>query len=408
MADRSSESKPGSKANYRTVAAIAAAKRLDPAWLAELDIADVPGGGIEIPYFGEDGAELFRRQRGRPGGPRFRQPAGVPLRLYGLCRLDRCRRSGHAWLCEGESDTWALWAEEMPALGVPGKDAARCIQLSDVEDFSELFVLPDNQPAGDAEKLLAAVVKQLAALAWPGRLWRVPVPSNFKDVSDWRAQDPARFQEELTAVFQNRQRVELPTAAALRPSRNGVAVSDSHVSAGASSDKPDRKSVATRLVELVVESGVELFHDAEYKAFATIPAGDHDETLALRSAAFKRWLRRLLHAGEGRAAGNQAVQDAIANLEAKAHFEGEERAVHVRLAEHSGKIYLDLADKDWRVVEIDTAGWRIVEDPPVRFRRPRGMLPLPKPQQGGTVEDLRRFVNVADEGDCWRLGCSPP
>jgi AAA domain-containing protein len=221
MPNRSSQSKAASKANYRTVAAIAVAKRLDPAWLAELGVADLSGGGIQISYFGEDGEELFRRQRGQPGGPRFQQPAGVPLRLYGLWRLDCCRKSGSAFLCEGESDCWAMWDAKQPALGIPGKDAARCIQLADVDDLSDLYVLPDNQPAGDAEKFLSAVAKQLAAIHWQGRLWRVAVPESFKDVSDWRAQDPARFKEELTAAHSNRQRVELPETPSKRHESNG-------------------------------------------------------------------------------------------------------------------------------------------------------------------------------------------
>ncbi|MGH7172490.1 MAG: hypothetical protein ACRELG_19600, partial [Gemmataceae bacterium] len=391
MPDRSSESKPGNKANYRTVAAIAAAKKIDPASLAELGIADLPGGGIEIPFFGEDGEELFRRQRGRPGGPRFKQPAGVPLRLYGLWRLDRCRRAGHAWLCEGESDTWSLWAAELPALGVPGKDAARCIQLADVEDLTDLFVLPDNQPTGDAEKLLAAVAKQLAALAWPGRLWCVSVPDNIKDVSDWWASDPARFKEELTTAFNNRQRVELP-AAPCKARADDVG----------KKYKPERQSVSTQLIELVSGAGVELFHNAEQSGFVRFSIDGHKEVWPVRSSGFRRWLSHLYFDSTGRAAGSQAVQDALGVLEGKACFEGVERMVSLRLAEHDGKIYLDLADKDWRVVEIDAADWRIADGPPVRFRRPKGLLPLPLPERGGRFDDLRQFVNVADDAD-WRL-----
>jgi hypothetical protein len=64
-------------------------------------------------------------------------------------------------------------------------------------------------------------------------------------------------------------------------------------------------------------------------------------------------------------------------LEARAQFDGAERAVHLRVAEHAGHIYFDLADAGWRAVEIGPGGWRVIESPPVRFRRPAGMLPLP-------------------------------
>jgi hypothetical protein len=72
------------------------------------------------------------------------------------------------------------------------------------------------------------------------------------------------------------------------------------------------------------------------------------------------------------------------------------------VAVHAGTIYLDLADTAWRVVDVTPTGWRIVTEPPVRFRRPKGMQPLPDPLPGGTVDDLRPFVNVASEDD-WRL-----
>jgi hypothetical protein len=45
-------------------------------------------------------------------------------------------------------------------------------------------------------------------------------------------------------------------------------------------------------------------------------------------------------------------------------FDGPQRKVWVRLAEHDGLIYLDLADEFWRCVEIGANGWRIAEDPP--------------------------------------------
>ena len=73
--------------------------------------------------------------------------------------------------------------------------------------------------------------------------------------------------------------------------------------------------------------------------------------------------------------------------------------VYVRLAELDGRIYLDLADADWRVVEIDDAGWRVISNPPVRFRRPRGLQPLPEPVGGGSIADLATFVNVNSEED---------
>ena len=61
--------------------------------------------------------------------------------------------------------------------------------------------------------------------------------------------------------------------------------------------------------------------------------------------------------------------------------------------------WIDLADEDWRAIKITTAGWCIVDNPTVRFRRRRGMRSLPEPIAGGSIEALRPFVNVASDDD---------
>ena len=68
-------------------------------------------------------------------------------------------------------------------------------------------------------------------------------------------------------------------------------------------------------------------------------------------------------------------------------------------AEHDGRIYLDLADDRWRAVEIGPDGWQVITCPPVRFRRAAGMLPLPMPMRGGSIEALTSFFNLPTRSD---------
>ena len=42
-------------------------------------------------------------------------------------------------------------------------------------------------------------------------------------------------------------------------------------------------------------------------------------------------------------------------------------------------------------------GWRVIDNPPVRFRRAAGMKPLPMPVSGGSIETLRSFLNVQSD-----------
>jgi hypothetical protein len=110
-------------------------------------------------------------------------------------------------------------------------------------------------------------------------------------------------------------------------------------------------------------------------------------------------LARRFHEQHGKTPNAQALVDAINVLAGKALFDGPEHQVHLRLAEHEGLIYLDLGNERWEAIAIDRSGWRIVADPPVKFRRTRGMLPLPTPVAGGSLTSLRRFINVPPHGD---------
>lgn len=154
------------------------------------------------------------------------------------------------------------------------------------------------------------------------------------------------------------------------------------------------RSVADTLIGLVHQAGVELFHDADRVAYASFRLGDHRETWPLNGKGFRRYLSHLYYKQTGKTAKTTAVADAISTLEGDAVFAGQTRPVHLRVAGDDQAVYLDLGDHEWRAVEITPAGWRIVDDPPVRFRRPAGMAALPTPVRGGRLDDLRRFVNL--------------
>lgn len=165
--------------------------------------------------------------------------------------------------------------------------------------------------------------------------------------------------------------------------------------------KPERKSVAVILAELA--NDVELFHDADGRAFATVRSADHRETYAVRSKPFREWLEyRLWTTHPDKSAGGEAMESALRRIEARARFEGDEHPVHVRVAMQGNALYLDLANDVWEVVEITVDGWRIVSDPPVKFWRPNGLRPLPTPIRDGSVDELRPLVNIGTD-DNWHL-----
>jgi hypothetical protein len=143
----------------------------------------------------------------------------------------------------------------------------------------------------------------------------------------------------------------------------------------------------------------ELFHTPDGEGYARIKVNEHWETWRIADRGFRDCLTHRYFRATGKAPSSQAMQNGLALFRCRARFDGSEQPVFVRIAEHEDAIYIDLSNERWEAVEIAAQGWRIIEKPPVKFRRTRGMLPLPKPVSGGQVEELHRFLNVEDEAD---------
>lgn len=164
---------------------------------------------------------------------------------------------------------------------------------------------------------------------------------------------------------------------------------------------------------IAIADGADLFHAADGVSYVDVEIDDRRETWPVRSRGFRRWLSARYYAETGGAAHDGALESALNVFDARAQYEGDERVVGVRVGRSDdvdGRIFLDLADEDWKAVEIDSEGWRVVESPPARFRRSAGMRPLPEPVRGGDLRRLRRLVNVSTEADfvllvSWLVAC---
>lgn len=161
----------------------------------------------------------------------------------------------------------------------------------------------------------------------------------------------------------------------------------------------DAQSQATLAANMAADW--DLWHTPAKEAYATIVFDGHKENWLVKSQTFKRFVAKQFFDERGKAMNSEALAAAVNLLEAKALFEGEEHSVFVRLAEHQGNIYLDLCNSNWQVVQITPQGWCVTDDPPIRFRRSRGMLALPAPEPKGDVEQLHPFLNLDESA--WRL-----
>jgi hypothetical protein len=172
---------------------------------------------------------------------------------------------------------------------------------------------------------------------------------------------------------------------------------DKAISVESGDAKGQRSTQTGVLLDLALSA--ELFHTPDTQGYADVNINDHRETWPIRSRGFRRWLVRCYFETTQGAPSSEALKSALETIEAKAQFDSPERIVHIRVGELDGKLYLDLADEAWRAIEIDAGGWRVVNHPPVRFRRTAGMQPLPVPKAGGSINLLRPFLNVKSNED---------
>jgi hypothetical protein len=186
---------------------------------------------------------------------------------------------------------------------------------------------------------------------------------------------------------------------------------------GKQAQKKDEEEEETQSEILIRLAGdADFFHDPGQRAYALVPVEEKKETITVmveghieeheipgvpehielhgvNSGGFRMWLKRLFYLEQEKPPGAQALQDALGILEARAVIDGPEEPVFLRVAGVGDRIYLDLCDSAWRVVEITAGSWRILELSPARFRRPSGLRPLPSPERGGSINDLKNYIN---------------
>jgi hypothetical protein len=165
----------------------------------------------------------------------------------------------------------------------------------------------------------------------------------------------------------------------------------------AASRKPDKQSHLEQLLAIAEES--HFFHTPDKKAFADIHVAGHRETLRVVRAEYGVYLRKRFYDIHKGATSAETLKSALETLEARALFDGPELSVGLRTGAFEGRIYIDLCNGEWTAVEVSATGWEIVAEPPLRFRRTNGMLPLPQPSRPGSLDALRQILNLKSDDD---------
>lgn len=144
-------------------------------------------------------------------------------------------------------------------------------------------------------------------------------------------------------------------------------------------------------------ANAEFWRDRDEHGFATIQVDGAPRHVRIASPVFKSWLLRLARQHTGRGASASTLAEAILALEGEC-LDRPSHDTHLRTAPHGGDLWIDLGDETGEAVHVSTHGWHIASasQVPVRFLRPKALRPLPRPVADGSIEELRPFLNTAD------------
>jgi len=159
--------------------------------------------------------------------------------------------------------------------------------------------------------------------------------------------------------------------------------------------EPEATQADDEKIIAMAERHDELFCSDDGRPYVTFADRSKTYTLLVEEEDYQDFLRRRFREEHKRPVTTGYLNNAVKYLRAIAKV-GPKYKVKVRVAGHQGAIYIDLCDDKGRAVEITAGGWRVVDYPPVRFRRTRLMAPLPEPKSG-KIDILRKFCHVTDE-----------
>jgi hypothetical protein len=170
-------------------------------------------------------------------------------------------------------------------------------------------------------------------------------------------------------------------------------------------------SPITLLVDIVLQKS-RLWHNADGEAFISfLGKNDAVQHWKIESSGCRDWLANIAFVELDTPLGSEAMKTVINTLAGQAKFAGEEYVPARRVAKSDEGYWLDVVDDRWQAIFVDSEGWRIVADPPVRFVRTRAMRSLPSPALGGDIEPLWSLLNLDLEDrllilawllECWR------
>jgi len=159
------------------------------------------------------------------------------------------------------------------------------------------------------------------------------------------------------------------------------------------SDESEDKLTADMLVKSIKDSGVALFHDQYEDAYLS-PDGSGRVIYKISSKKCKLWILRYPYIKHNQVIGSDIVKRVKETLEADALFGGKEHKLYVRNYRNDEGIWYDLGDS---AILINSTGWKVIDNPPIVFKRFSHQKHQVNPTKGGDVRQLFKYINVEDK-----------
>ena len=345
-------------------------------------------------YVDETGELLYQVVRYKPKDFRQRRPNGkddwiwklggikkVPYRLPELLKAPKDKL---IFIVEGEKDVDQLIDLGLTATTNAGGAGIWPQILNKYFEGQHVIILPDNDDPG--RKHAKRVSKELQKVAKSVRVVELSDLPEKGDVSDWLASGGTK--EKLLKLVE-KTRKETPE--------------DNIEEKQKSSDQTLSNKQTDTAILIDFTNKADFFHTHHHELCVYIQTNNCWETIFLNSKDIKIWFAHKFYNQYKRSPGREAISEALRILEAKARFDGPEKNLSIRIAEHNNAIYIDLGNKERHVIKVTADNWEIIKGKsPVYFYRPHGYGKLPEPKENGSLDLLRQFVNIREEAH-WRL-----
>src|SRR5262245_53174002 len=181
----------------------------------------------------------------------------------------------------------------------------------------------------------------------------------------------------------------------IQPIRDEDVDGDCDEAAGARAGKRGEHAPTNSVRELLVErlgpDIVTLGVSGEGRPFAVVRDVDGTEaTLAVRGKAFGGWLHVAARRHGVSSLSSHVKSDLVEHFAGVALGEARLCRPRVRVAvDANGDWLFDLGGSNWKAIHIRAGQCDLIPIPPLTLHRPNGILELPVPVAGGSLDELK-------------------